>query len=213
MKTLLLAAVIGLLSTTAFADPGNQGQGQGGCGVGQQTNGCGAQTTSVQQNPAATAVGVGVGIGTGGDSVAGAVVSGVAGGSASVSGVAGGSASVSGVAGGAASVSGVKAETGPITSKASNDGVKQEVAFSNPRQVASAFAPSVVNVAPCTAGSALAVQGERFGISFGGSKQSVSCERRANAALLDALGEREAAVLLLSNDPEVNKAVTAARSR
>lgn len=39
-KIFVIAASL-LLSTAAFAQPGNNGGGNGGCGVGQQTNGCG----------------------------------------------------------------------------------------------------------------------------------------------------------------------------
>lgn len=42
LKTIIVGAIVALISTPAFAtNPGNNGGGNGGCGVGQTTNGCG----------------------------------------------------------------------------------------------------------------------------------------------------------------------------
>ena len=80
------------------------------------------------------------------------------------------------------------------------------------RGVAPAYAPTVINMAPCAMGAGFGVQGSSFGISLGGSKTNQACERRANALLLMELGEREAAVIYLAgSDRAMSDALRQAR--
>lgn len=83
-----------------------------------------------------------------------------------------------------------------------------------PRQVASATAPIVVNVASCAIGGSVAGQGPGFGFALGGARIDKDCNARADAQILYQLGEKEAAVLLLSaHSTAINAAVTEARTR
>ena len=82
------------------------------------------------------------------------------------------------------------------------------------RNVASAHAPVVVNVASCAIGGSVAGQGPGFGFALGGAKIDKACDTRANAQIMFQLGESEAAVQYLSSaNPEIAKAVALVRSR
>lgn len=83
-----------------------------------------------------------------------------------------------------------------------------------PRNVASALAPAVINVAPCAIGAGAGVQSPTFGLSLGGSKIDRACERRANAMILMQLNETEAAVIYLAaGDRDMADAIRIARTR
>lgn len=76
------------------------------------------------------------------------------------------------------------------------------------RQVATAYAPPVVNVASCAIGGSVGGQGSSFGFSLGGAKIDKDCNARAFALVLDALGAREAALnLLAQHDPKIAAAL------
>ena len=75
-----------------------------------------------------------------------------------------------------------------------------------PRQTASAIAPTVVNVAPCTVGAGLGVQGPGAGFSLGFGRKDRGCDRRANAALLQSLGYGREAVQVLCLEADVRRA-------
>ncbi len=84
----------------------------------------------------------------------------------------------------------------------------------NPRQVASAQAPVIVNVASCAMGFGVGAQGPGAGLSIGGARIDKSCDRRATAQILFQLGEKETALqYLASGDPQVSEALTLVRSR
>lgn len=82
----------------------------------------------------------------------------------------------------------------------------------NPRNVATAYAPPVVNVASCSIGMAAGGQAATFGFSIGAGRTDHACNVRANAQVLFQLGEQEAAIeYLTASDPEMAKALASAR--
>lgn len=150
----LIAASL-LAAATAWATPGNNGEGQGGCGNGQQTNGCAGQVGGTGGQGGAggaggngTGVGVGIGLGvgvglgqggnasaTGGDARASSVSQG---GDAKSSASASASNSATNTAGGGAGGSST-AKSGDITIK-QGDVTYKEAAHT-------AYAPDVPTVA------------------------------------------------------------------
>lgn len=63
-------------------------------------------------------------------------------------------------------------------------------------------------------GGSVAGQGPGFGFAHGGARIDKDCNARADAQILYQLGEKEAAVLLLSaHSTAINAAVTEARTR
>lgn len=72
-----------------------------------------------------------------------------------------------------------------------------QVAITNPKQFRDApdvGAPVVINVAPCALADGASVSFPGGGANLTKSRESESCNRRADAAMLFALGEKEAAV-------------------
>lgn len=108
------------------------------------------------------------------------------------------------------------AVTGPSTSTSSStasSGGNTMVDEAQKRAPVSTAWAAPASVGEC--GRSVGVGGQviGFGASFSLPLKAKDRERRCNAVLLDQLGEREAAVLLLSMDRDVNRAVTLARSR
>ena len=63
----------------------------------------------------------------------------------------------------------------------------------DPRQVATAYSPTIVPTAPCTKGYGAGGQAPTFGFSLGGSKVDDNCDIREEARLLAQMGARLAA--------------------
>ena len=82
---------------------------------------------------------------------------------------------------------------------ANNEGNTQSVEFE--ASANSAIAPNVFATSPCTVGGSGALGLK--GVNIGGGKSTVDpeCVRREEARLLNALGERELAVIHLCNSP------------
>ena len=69
-------------------------------------------------------------------------------------------------------------------------------------------------LASCAIGGSVAGHGPGFGFAPGGARIDKDCNARADAQILYQLGEKEAAVLLLSaHSTAINAAVTEARTR
>lgn len=123
-----------------------------------------------------------------------------------------GGAGGQGGAGGAGGVA--SAVTGASSSVASSGGNQQStVVGAQKRDPVNTAWAAPASVGDCGRSIGLGGQVIGFGASFSIPLAAKDRERRCNAALLDQLGEREAAVQLLSHDPEVNAAVTLVRTR
>lgn len=77
------------------------------------------------------------------------------------------------------------------------------------------YAPSVAAPALTAAGTgvclgsvSIGLSGPMAGASFGITKVDKGCERRSGAALLYQMGYKDAAIRLLSNDPEIKEALS-----
>lgn len=117
--------------------------------------------------------------------------------------------------GGAGGQGGVaSAVTGASSSTSSSGGNSQSTLLQAQKRdpVNTAWA-APASVGECGRSVGVGAQVIGFGASFSIPLAAKDRERRCNAALLDQLGEREAAVQLLSHDPEVNAAVTLVRTR
>lgn len=71
------------------------------------------------------------------------------------------------------------------------------------RTVPSVSAPAALPTAPCRISHSAGVAVVGFGLSGGTSTEDVGCTMRENARILDALGERTAALLLMCFNEQV----------
>jgi len=72
-----------------------------------------------------------------------------------------------------------------------------------------AYAPGLTSAGTgvCLGSMSIGASGPMAGLSFGITKVDKGCERRSGAALLYQMGYSEAAIKLLSNDPEIREAL------
>lgn len=83
--------------------------------------------------------------------------------------------------------------------------------LSAPRQVHSATAPALsTSNGTCMGSSSGGVQTTVFGFSAGATWTDEGCNRRYNAAMLNALGYPRAAVVMMCEDPAVRRAMAEA---
>jgi hypothetical protein len=82
------------------------------------------------------------------------------------------------------------------------------VSINNPRNTASASAPALVaGYETCVQSQSAGGQGPMFGFSIGLTHDNQACERRKNAAMLNAFGRGEAALALMCQDDDVRDAM------
>lgn len=97
--------------------------------------------------------------------------------------------------------------TGPSTAAVgdvSTGSSQASISISN-EGARAAYAPDVINTptAPCRIAVGASVGWLGGALGFGSSVLDEGCQRRENARLLNNLGEKKAALLVLCNDPEV----------
>lgn len=97
-------------------------------------------------------------------------------------------------------------------STASNAGNSQSITSTSPSkqtvyEVPTQYTPALAaSFAGCMGSTSVGAAWAGFGLSGGKTLTDAQCERRANAEMLNGLGERATAVQLMCADPDIRKA-------